>query len=185
MIGSGSIDRAIECFRSEPTLGMLGRTVFDASEPVDPRWASWMAHPEHRWSLRFRRLVRAAVAAAPRLDFAQGGAHFISGRAVATAIERGLLPYRQPQWSLQGADVLTGLIIQAAGFTVESFGPDSPVATDTDRLPFDPPELFERGAKLVHSVRGSPSGMDEDAIRALFQAARASPSRRQTGLADD
>jgi hypothetical protein len=172
VIGSGSFDKAIETFRADPKLGALGRTVFDASEPVDARWAVWMAHPELRWSRSFRRLVRAAVSAVPRLDFAQGGACFLSGPAVATVIEHGLLPYRQPQWSLQGHDVLIGLILQAGGFTVESFGRDSPIATDTDRLPLDPPELLERGAKVVHSVRSSPSGMDEDAIRALFRAAR-------------
>lgn len=172
VIGSGAFDRAIERFRAEPMLGMLGRTVFDA-HPVDPRWVIWMAHPELRWNRSFRRLVRAAATAVPRLDFAQGGAHFISSRAVASALERGLLPYRQPQWSLQGADVLTGLVIQAAGFTVETFGPHSPIATDTDRLPLEPTDLLEQGAKVVHSVRASPSGMGEQAIRALFAAARA------------
>jgi hypothetical protein len=172
VIGSGAFDRAIESFGAEPRLGILGRTVFDASEPVDARWAMWMAHPELRWSRRFRRLVRAALTSVSRLDFAQGGACFLSGAAVAVATERGLLPYRQPQWSLQGHDVLIGLILQAAGFTVDSFGLDSPIATDTDRLPFDPPELFERGAKVIHSVRSSPSGMDEGTIRALFRAAR-------------
>jgi hypothetical protein len=118
-------------------------------------------------------LAKAALNTVPRVDFAQGGAHFIANRAVEAAIQRGVVPYRQPQWSLQGADVLTGLIIQAAGFTVESFGPDGPIFTDTDRLLLEPQELLERGAKVVHSVRSSPSGMDEATIRELFGAARA------------
>jgi hypothetical protein len=170
VVGSGAFDEAIERFASRPQVGIVGRTVFDSVPPVDPRWVIWMAHPELRWSRGLRRLVGAAVAAVPRLDFAQGGACFFSGAAVAAAIECGLFPYRQPQWSLQGHDVLIGLILQAAGFTVEPFG-DS-ISTDTDRLLFDPPELLARGAKIVHSVRGSPSGLDEAAIRAFFRAAR-------------
>jgi hypothetical protein len=63
-------------------------------------------------------------------------------------------------------------MIQAAGFTVAPFGPNSPISTGTDRLLAEPPELIERGAKVVHSVRGSPSGMAEEAIRELFRAAR-------------
>lgn len=177
VIGAGAFDRAIERFGSEPDLGILGRTVFDPSDPVDARWAAWMAHPEHRWSRSFRRLVRAATDAAPRLDFAQGGACFFSGPAVRRAIDSGWIPYRQPQWSLQGQDVLIGLIIQAAGFRVEPFGLDSPIATDTDRLPAEPEELLERGAAIVHSVRSSPGGLDEGAIRAVFRAARG----RETG----
>lgn len=172
VIGSGAFDIAIERFRSDPQLAALGRTIFDPSHPVDARWAMWMAHPEVRWSRRFRRVVRAAVASVPRLDFAQGGASFYSGPAVSTAVERGVLPYRQPQWSLQGNDVMLGLLLQAAGFSVKPFGPDTPISTGTDRLLFEPQELVERGVKVVHSVRGSPSGLDEDSIRGLFRAAR-------------
>jgi hypothetical protein len=172
VIGSGAFDQAVERFRSTPRLGIVGRTVFDTSYPVDARWARWMAHPEHRWSPRFRRLVRAAASNASRLDFAQGGACFLSGPAVRTAIDHGLLPYHQPQWSLQGQDVLIGLIIQAAGYAVEPFGEPSPIATDTDHLLLEPLELIQRGAKIVHSVRSSPSGMAEDSIRTLFRTAR-------------
>jgi hypothetical protein len=91
---------------------------------------------------------------------------------MTAAIARGLYPYRQPQWSLQGHDVLIGLVLQAAGFTVAPLGADSPISTGTDRLLSDPQELLDHGAKVVHSVRGSPSGMDEDSVRALFRAAR-------------
>jgi hypothetical protein len=176
IIGSGAFDRAIARFEQNPGLGIIGRTVCDPAHPVDPRWVIWMAHPELRWSRAFRRLVHSAEASGDGLDFAQGGACFYSAAAVAAALQKGLMPYRQPQWSLQGQDVLSGLLIQAAGFTVEPFGLGSPIATETDQLPGEPEDLLAAGATIVHSVRRSPAGLNEAQIREMFRAQRARPS---------
>lgn len=173
MIGAGAFDLALERFRSDAHLGILGRTVHGASrEPADPRWAVWMAHPELRWSPAFRRLVQAAIKGVSHVNLAQAGAYFLASRAVIAALEQGFMPYRQPQWSLQVDDVIMGLIVQAAGFSIESFDEVDPIATDTDALPLDPEDLLQGGFKVVHSVRSSPAGMTEPAIRDFFRAAR-------------
>ncbi len=182
MIGSGAFDRALERFRAEPRLGMLGTTVLSSSTKLtDPRWVIWMAHPEIRWSRRFHRLVADALAGVPELNFAQAGACFISSRAIHAALEQGWLPYRQPQWSLQVNDVIMGLVVQAAGFTIDSFGADDPIASDNRCLPLEPEELVRRGYKVVHSVRSSPCGMSEAQIRAFFRDIRAHD--RSSGVA--
>jgi hypothetical protein len=173
VIAGGAFDEAIARFDADPGLGLLGTTERNAAGRVtDYRWAGWMAHPELRWSSRFRRLVAAARRGVGELEFAQAGAYFVSGTAVRAALERGFLSYRQPQWSLQVDDVIMDLIVQAAGFRVVSFGaPGDPIASDNLSLPLEPAELVERGFKVIHSVRSSPSGMAEDEIRSFFRAA--------------
>jgi hypothetical protein len=172
LIGAGAFDEAIARFAADPGLGLLGTTERNAAGGVtDYRWAGWMAHPELRWSRRFRRLVAVARHGVGELEFAQAGAYFVSGAAVRAALEGGVLTYRQPQWSLQVDDVIMGLIVQAAGFRVASFGaPGDPIASDNLSLPLEPAELVERGFKVIHSVRSSPSGLPEDAIRSYFHA---------------
>jgi hypothetical protein len=173
VIGAGAFDEAIARFRDDSQLGLLGTTERNAAGRVtDYRWAGWMAHPELRWSRRFRRLIAAAERGVPELEFAQAGAYFVSQAALRAALEQGFLDYRQPQWSLQVDDVIMGLIVQAAGFRVASFGaPGDPIASDNLALPLEPAELVEHGFKVIHSVRSSPSGMGEDAIRSYFRVA--------------
>jgi hypothetical protein len=184
LIGAGAFDRAIERFGSDASVGLLGTTEVDATgRPTDYRWAGWMAHPELRWSRRFRRLVDAARGGVWELEFAQAGAYFVSGAAVRAADERGFLAYRQPQWSLQVDDVIMDLVVQAAGFRVASFGaPGEPIASDNLCLPLEPAELLEAGFKVVHSVRSSPAGMSEEDIRAYFHAARAADQAVPVGV---
>lgn len=174
VIGEGAFDQAAARFHDDPTLGILGTTEVNATgRTTDYRWAGWMAHPELRWSPRFRRLVRSARAAVGELDFAQAGAYFVSTAALHSALAQGLLPYRQPQWSLQVDDVIMDLIVQAAGYRVRSFGaPGDPIASDTNALPLEPAELLAGGFKLVHSVRSSPAGLTEQEVRRFFGEAR-------------
>ena len=178
LIASGSIDEAQARFAADRELGILGTTEVNArGEVTDYRWADWMAHPELRWSRRFRRLVGAARAGVPNLGFAQAGAYFARRDALAAALRRGVLPYRQPHWSLQVDDVIVGLVVQAAGYRVRSFGaPGDPIASDTDRLPLEPADLAAEGFKVVHSVHGSPNGLTEHEVREFFRARRSKPA---------
>lgn len=70
-----------------------------------------------------------------KLNFARAGACFLSARAVSAALEQGLLPYHQPRWSLRVDDLVLGLVVQAASFTVEPFGAvaSEPVASRRSR----------------------------------------------------
>jgi hypothetical protein len=175
VIGAGAFELASARFAADPQLGVLGTTDRDASgAATDYRFSMWMAHTELRWSRRWRRLARRARKHASPLSFAQGGAYFMAPRAVSAAREQGVLPFRQPAWSLLTEDLTTDLVMQAAGFRVASFGaPGDPIASDTRALPLEPVEALEGGFKVVHSVRSTPAGMPESEVRAFFEAARA------------
>jgi hypothetical protein len=179
VIGSGGFELARARFDADPGLGVLGTTERDASgTATDYRFSVWMAHTEFRWSWRWRRLANRARRRVNPLRFAQGGAYFVARRALEAAREHGVLPFRQPAWSLLTEDLTTAMVIQAAGFRVGSFGaPGDPVASDTTSLPIEPREALERGVKVVHSVRGTPSGASEAEVRRVFAAARAAPPR--------
>jgi hypothetical protein len=175
MIGRDAFASARARFEKDPALGVLGTTHRDASgAETDYRFSTWMLHPELRWSRRLRSLLAAAQRGVGTVDFAQGGAYFISTAALRSARDRGLLPFAQPAWSLLTEDVITDLVIQAAGFRVGSFGaPGEPIASNTRALPLEPQQAAERGFKIVHSVRASPAGLSEQAVRAFFRERRA------------
>jgi hypothetical protein len=194
IIAPGAFDLASARFRADGGVGILGSVFFEpnaSGAPTDFRWESWMAHPELRWSPTFRRLVRAAERRLEPLRFAHAGAYFLSRAAVDAMLAQGVLPFHQPQWSLQVDDVIMGLIIQAAGLRVGSFGaPGDPVASISGQLPLEPPALLEGGFKVVHSVRRSPGGLGEAEIRGYFRAARSGAAQRapprdgyETGIA--
>lgn len=186
VIDAGSFDQAHAAFTADPSLGILGTTDRDATgAPTDYRFTSWIFHPELRWSGRMRRLLSLARARVGRLSWAQGGAYFLAGAALRAAQRERLLPFRQPAWSLLTEDAVTALVIQAAGFSVGSFGaPGQTIASATTALPIEPEEAVSGGFKVVHSVRGTPSGLDERAVRAFF-AARRPVSPRSTPPAAD
>lgn len=183
VIGAGSFELAAKRFEADPGIGVLGTTAVQADgSRTDYRFNSWMAHPELRWSRRFRRLVRRAEATPPPY-LAHAGACFYSPRALRAALSQGLLPYRQPAWSLQGDDMTIGLIVRAAGFRVASFGaPGEPIACGHSSLPLEPAEALAQGFKVVHSVRRSPSGLSEEAVREAFRAERTRRSTRRASL---
>lgn len=174
MIGHGAFDLAIARFAADPRLGELGTTDRNASGALtDYRFSVWMAHPEIRWSRRWRHLVGLARQRAGHLRFAQGGGYFVARRAFDAARDQRLLPFRQPSWSLLTEDVVTGLIIQAAGYRVDSFGaPGEPIASDTRMMPVEPQTAVEHGFKVVHSVRSTPAGRSEAEVRGFFRAER-------------
>jgi hypothetical protein len=176
VIGPGGFDLATERFVADPGLGILGSLFFEPNAsgvPTDFRWAGWAMHAEVRWNPAFRRLLRAAEQRQDPLRFAQAGASFFSRRPLEAALAQGLLPFRQPQWSLQVDDLIMGLIVQAAGFRAASFGaPGDPVASIAGQLPLEPAALLEGGSKVVHSVRRSPAGLGEAEIRAYFRKLR-------------
>jgi hypothetical protein len=183
VIGSGAFELAGARFEADLRLGVLGTTDRNASgATTDYRFSVWMAHTEFRWSRRWRRLARRARARVTPLRFAQGGAYFVAHRALEAARKQGVLPFRQPGWSLLTEDLTTDMVIQAAGFRVGSFGaPGDPVASDTTTLPIEPHEALANGVKVVHSVRGTPSGASEVEIRRFFAAARARDDARGSG----
>jgi hypothetical protein len=77
---------------------------------------------------------------------------------------------------MQHDDVLIGLIVQAAGYRVGSFGaPGEPVASGFGWIPIEPEAAVAGGFKVVHSVRSSPSGRSEQEIRAFFRGRREEP----------
>jgi hypothetical protein len=174
MIAPGAFALARARFDADPGLGLLGTTDRNASgRATDYRWSGWMAHTELRWSRRLRRLLGEARRRVPDLGFAQGGAYFLAAEAVKAASDRGVIPFRQPAWSLLTEDLITDLVVQAAGYRVGSFGaPGEPIASDTDRLPLEPAQLLDGGFKIAHSVRSTPSGGGEADVRAFFREAR-------------
>jgi hypothetical protein len=175
VIGSGAFELARARFDADPTLGELGTTEVDASGArTDYGFSSWVAHEELRWSARWRRLYRLASMRVGELQFAQGGAYFLAPRALAAARTQRLLPFRQPSWSLLTEDFTTGLVVQAAGFRVGSFGaPGDAIASNTRILPLEPAAALEQGVKVIHSVRGTPSGRTETEVREFFRCQRA------------
>lgn len=179
VIGAGGFELAAERFASDVGLGLLGTTETDAAGlQTDYGFSSWVAHTELRWSARWRNLYELARTRVGALQFAQGGAYFVAPRALASAREQRLLPFRQPGWSLLTEDFTTDLVVQAAGWKVGSFGaPGDPIASNTQMLPIEPEQALERGVKVIHSVRSTPSGRGEAAVRELFRNARGAPAK--------
>lgn len=184
MIDSGIFAQAAERFAADAELGQLGTTAVNAAgSDTDYRYSTWLAHTELRWSPRFRRLVASAKAAVNPLRFAQAGAYILRPEALRRAHAIGVLPYRQPWWSMQHDDVLIGLFVQAAGYRVGSFGaPGEPIASGFGWIPIEPEEAVAGGFKVVHSVRSSPSGRPEDEIRRYFAERRRTAVRAHTDV---
>jgi hypothetical protein len=128
---------------------------------------TWKARPQRR---KARRLLREARARGwPLGAHCLGGAYAVSG---ALLEREDLLDWRPWVGCALSEDVVVGLLSGAAGLPMASaIGPGEPFALQHIGLPAPPEQLLARGHAIVHSLKDSDSG-SEDELRAWFRAQR-------------
>ena len=121
-----------------------------------------------------RRMARRVLAEAVARGY-EPGAHCLGGAyAVSSALleRHDLLSWRPWVGADLGEDVVVGVLAGAAGVRMASaVGPGEPFGLQQVGLPDDPETLVARGHSIIHSVKASGHG-SEDELRAWFRARR-------------
>lgn len=177
--GPGLTRGAEAVFASDPRIGLLGTTVTaaDGSPRRQFQFDAWMIAHSRRWSRRVRRLFDSAAAGrqGPFVRV-QGGVYLVSRAALDMAAERGLLRWRQPWWSRLPEDTILSAVVEAAGFSLGSWGgPREPIASGYKLLPLPLEDIVEQRRLAVHTVRRGFHGEPEVVVRVFFEARRRSP----------
>ena len=188
-------DKAAAFLRANPAVGLLGlhdrhcsgesrsfvpwnRAIMNHALPVGIRRTTSNGR-RLRWQLfnafgAQRRVISLARANGYLWgEHCLGGAYLVRGQTVADLHARGLLRHAC-FWrdSLIGEDVIVGLYVKAAGWTMRGFVAAHEVfGIAYVGLPFPPTELESMGYSIIHSVKNDPRESEED-IRRHFRARR-------------
>ncbi len=182
----------IEMFRSNPRLAMGGEIYVDncsvrarleeaaGSAPARARLKGLLQRPYslYRWRHFFvertlgRLYKRAQANNYSSIDYIFGGCNVLSERYLRALQAQGLLPQPRLGRLDMEEDHLFGLLAAVVGMEIADMHTGSlPFGTAWKALPASPPDLLAQGKKVVHSTRRW-QDMDEDAVRAFFQARR-------------
>jgi hypothetical protein len=179
VIGEGFEAAALERFRSNSALGLLGsykidcmgnRRDFGPPGQVLKDELSWRgARVQPRRWLTLQRLVKLARKHGYEAgEHCLGAACFFSKQALQHIRSKGFLGRNDLATSQLCDDVILSLIIIASGYLIGDLAaPGLPLGLAWRGLPASPADLLSMQKKIVHSVR-SFGTMDETAIRAQF-----------------
>jgi hypothetical protein len=186
VIGPNPEEEAIDFFRRNPELGLIGLYRTDCNgDPVDFTWPrkqlrkeiglfSLLRQPRHLRGVMFlRKIIQKSKENGYELgEHCLGGAVFASRECVSRLDQRNLLSRKEIHWSKLCADHIFGLLIYSVGLKHGDFSTGSlPMGLRWRGLPCSPEELLARGKKVTHSTRFY-DAMKETEIRRFFKEQR-------------
>lgn len=174
MTGPGLGRHAIERFRADPSLGMIGTyRVRGDGVPEDYSLDRWLLSHQLRYSLALRDIVDAARSSGYDGEKCVGGLYLLSRELLEAADRSGLLRRRLPWWLVLSEDTRFSLVTLACGFRLGSIGgPGEPTMVGLNNLPMPKEDVLREGKLAVHSTRRGMEDETEDELRAYFRAIR-------------
>lgn len=183
MVNPGEDRRAIDYFRENPQVGMIGsHRVRCDGQPRDFARNAEIIRRESQWSFSpvrrklaasYKRLLEPAVANGYELgENVNGPGATLSRRACEALASHPLFGDASFRPTKLGDDHLNSLLLCAIGFKLGDFASgDLPLGVWLRNIEWSPEELVARGKCIVHSVRGY-GKEDEAQVRARFKALR-------------
>ena len=183
MTNPGADRRAIDYFRSNPTVGMIGsHRVRCDGQPRDFKRNAEIIENECRWSFSagrrslarsYKSLLGPAVANGYELgENVIGPGATLSKRACEALSAHPLFGDASFRFTKLGDDHLNSLLLRALGFGLDDFATgDLPLGVWLRKLEWSPEELVKRGKCIVHSVRGY-QDLGEAQVRERFRILR-------------
>jgi hypothetical protein len=177
--GKGLEDDAIQYFKDNPKVGILGNYLTSGEGVEWPRqqmssqagWIGWLRDSQRSGYLR--KLISMARANGYKPgDHVLGGACIFSAALVEKMVRQGFLLREELRRSKLQNDHLFCLICKAAGMDMADYHSDGhPMSVAWRGMAMSPQESVEKGKKLIHSTRFW-KDMNEEQVRMFFRARR-------------
>lgn len=174
MTGPGLGAEAVERFRKDPGLGMVGTyRVRGDGVAEDYTLDRWLLERQMPRSRALRELVETASNHGYTGEKCLSGVCFFARAALEAADSQGLLHSRLPWWMVLGDDTRLTLMTLAAGHRLGSIGgPRESTMIAPHILPMPKEAVQPQGKLAVHSTRQGLHGESEAEIRGYFKAIR-------------
>lgn len=170
----GLFEETEHVFTADPTVGMVGTYLADASAETDEHRFAWLVpviEQEARRDPVLRRALEAAQANGYRDgEHIQGGVYLVSRPALEALRERGLLAWRPRRGALLYDDMIVSMFIRSVGFRLCSLGADGgTIRSAATHMPLSLSEVCGLQPAAVHTVKRGLGGESEAEVRAFLR----------------
>lgn len=174
MTGPGLGTYAVQRFREDPGLGMIGTHRIRGDGVLeDYTLDRWLLSRQLGDSRVLRKLVESAQRNGYNGEKCLSGVCFLPRAALEGAKQQGLLHHRLPWWMVLGDDTRLTLVTLAAGYGLGSMGgPSEPTIIAPHILPVPKEAVRHQGKLAIHSTRRGLHGESEDELRSWFRKIR-------------